>query len=71
MWGLDLQETGVGFFVPLLLVRGMNKCYCQGGSHKLGNSLAREFAQAGGTILDSSQVNSIIMENGVAKGVEL
>ncbi len=71
MWGLDPQETGVGFFVPLLLVRGMNKCYCQGGSHKLANSLAREFVQAGGTILDSSQVNEIIMENGKAKGVEL
>ncbi len=71
MWGLDPQETGVGFFVPLLLVRGMNKCYCQGGSHKLGNSLAREFVQAGGTILDASQVNEIIMEGGKAKGVEL
>ena len=71
MWGLDPRETGMGFFVPLLLVRGMNKCYCQGGSHKLANSLAREFVQAGGTILDSSQVNTIIMQNGVAKGVEL
>ena len=71
MWGLDPRETGVGFFVPLLIERGMNKCYCQGGSHKLAASLAREFIRAGGTILDSSQVNKIIMRNGAATGVEL
>lgn len=71
MWGLDPRETGVGFFVPLLIERGMNKCYCQGGSHKLAASLAREFVRAGGTILESSQVNKIIMRNGAATGVEL
>ncbi|MCC7077357.1 MAG: NAD(P)/FAD-dependent oxidoreductase [Acidimicrobiia bacterium] len=71
MWGLDPNETGVGFFVPLLLDRAMNKCYCQGGSHKLGASLAREFVRAGGCILDSSQVNKITLENGAVSGVEL
>jgi phytoene dehydrogenase-like protein len=71
MWGLDPRETGVGFFVPLLLDRGMNKCYCQGGSHKLAASLAREIVQAGGCILDSSQVNKIHMQNGSVSGVEL
>jgi len=71
MWGLDPRETGVGFFVPLLLDRGMNKNYCQGGSHKLANSLGREIVQAGGVILDSSQVNKIIMQNGAVHGVDL
>jgi phytoene dehydrogenase-like protein len=71
MWGLDPRETGTGFFVPLLIDRGMNKCYCQGGSHKLAASLAREIVQAGGTILDSSQVNKISMQNGSVSGVEL
>jgi len=71
MWGLDPRETGVGFFVPLLIDRGMNKCYCQGGSHKLASSLAREFVRAGGLILESSQVNRIIIRNGAATGIEL
>jgi len=71
MWGLDPRETGVGFFVPLLIDRGMNKCYCQGGSHKLASSLAREFVRAGGLILESSQVNKILIRNGTATGVEL
>jgi phytoene dehydrogenase-like protein len=71
MWGIDPRETGVGLFVPLLLDRGMNKCYCQGGSHKLASSLAKEFIRAGGCILDSSQVNKISMQNGAVSGVEL
>jgi phytoene dehydrogenase-like protein len=71
MWGLDPRETGLGLFVPLYLDRLMNKCYCQGGSHKMANSLAREFVGAGGTILDASQVNKILMKNGTVAGVEL
>jgi phytoene dehydrogenase-like protein len=71
MWGLDPNESGVGFFVPLLLDRGMNKAYCQGGSHKLASSLAKEVIRNGGVILDSSQVNNIIIEDGRVAGVEL
>ena len=71
MWGIDPRETGLGFFVPLLLDRGMNKCYCQGGSHKLASSLAKEVIRAGGCILDSSQVNKIDVQNGAVTGVEL
>ena len=71
MWGIDPRETGVGLFVPLLLDRGMNKCYCQGGSHKLASSLAKEIIRAGGCILDSSQVNKITMRDGAVSGVEL
>ena len=71
MWGLDPQETGVGMLVPLYLDRGMNKCYCIGGSHKMAEALGREFVRAGGLILDSSQVDKIIMQNGAVAGVEL
>ncbi len=71
MWGLDPNESGVGFFVPLLLDRGMNKAYCQGGSHKLASSLAKEVVRNGGVILDSSQVNNIIVSDGRVTGVEL
>jgi len=70
-WGLDPRETGVGLFVALYLDRMMNKCYCQGGSHKLANSLGREFVRAGGTILDSSDVIDIHMKDGKVAGVEL
>jgi phytoene dehydrogenase-like protein len=70
MWGLDPRQTGVGFFVPLLIDRGMNKCYCYGGSHKFAGALAREIVGAGGTILDAAEVTNITMENGRVSGIE-
>jgi phytoene dehydrogenase-like protein len=71
MWGLDPRETGVGMFVALMLERGANKCYCEGGSHKFAGSLAREIVGNGGTIVDAAEVREILMENGRAVGVRL
>jgi len=70
MWGLDPRETGIGFFVPLLLCRGMNKCYCYGGSHKFAGALGREIVANGGLLLDTCEVTRIITENGHVAGVE-
>jgi phytoene dehydrogenase-like protein len=71
MWGLDPRETGIGFFVPLLLIRGMNKCYCYGGSHRLAGALAREIVRNGGTIVDAAEVTKIIIENNRVAGVQI
>jgi phytoene dehydrogenase-like protein len=71
MWGLDPRETGIGFFVPLLLTRGMNKYYCYGGSHKFASAMAREIVKAGGLILEHAPVCKILMDGGRAAGVEL
>ncbi len=71
MWGLDPRETGIGFFVPLLLDRGMNKCYCYGGSHKMAGALEREIVKGGGLVLEAAEATKIIMENGHVAGVEL
>jgi phytoene dehydrogenase-like protein len=71
MWGLDPRETGVGMFVALMLERGTNKCYCDGGSHKFAGALAREIIGNGGTIVDAAEVTKILMENGRAVGVQL
>ena len=71
MWGLDPRETGLGFMVPLMLDRAMNKCYCYGGSHKFGSALARQVVKHGGVILDAATVDKIIIENGRAVGVHI
>jgi phytoene dehydrogenase-like protein len=71
MWGLDPNETGVGMFVALMLERGANKCYCDGGSHKFAGALAREIVSNGGTIVDAAEVSEILMENGRAVGIRL
>ena len=70
MWGLDPRETGIGMFVALYLDRAMNKCYCDGGSHKFAGALAREIVANGGTIVDAAEVTRILMENGRAAGVQ-
>lgn len=70
MWGLDPKESGIGLFVPLLLDRNMNKCYCYGGSHKFAGALIREIVRNGGLMLDAAEVSKVIMQNGRAIGVE-
>jgi phytoene dehydrogenase-like protein len=71
MWGLDPNETGLGFMVPLMVDRAMNKCYCYGGSHKLASALAREVIKNGGLILESASVNKILIERGRVAGVTI
>jgi phytoene dehydrogenase-like protein len=71
MWGLDPRETGLGFMVPLMLDRAMNKCYCYGGSHKFGSALARQVVKNGGLILEAATVDKILIENGRAAGVHI
>jgi phytoene dehydrogenase-like protein len=71
MWGLDPRETGIGFMVPLMLDRAVNKCYCYGGSHKFAGAMGRAVIQNGGLILESAGVNKILIENGRAVGVTL
>jgi phytoene dehydrogenase-like protein len=69
MWGLDPRETGIGFFVPLLLDRGMNKCLCYGGSHKFAAAMAREIVRNGGMILEAAEATKILMSHGQVEGV--
>jgi phytoene dehydrogenase-like protein len=71
MWGLDPRETGMGFMVPLMLDRAMNKCYCYGGSHKFASALGRQFVRHGGLILEAAPVDKIIIEQGRAVGVHI
>jgi len=71
MWGMDPHETGLGFMVPLMVDRAMNKCYCYGGSHKLASALAREVTKHGGLILESAGVNKILIESGRTAGVTI
>ncbi len=70
MWGLDPDVTGLGFMVPLLIWRNMNKCLCVGGSHKFASALGKEILGSGGRIFEISEVTNILTENGRARGVE-
>ncbi len=69
MWGLNPRDSGLGFLVPLLIDRGLNKAQCYGGSHKLAGALSREIHKAGGLILDNAEVSNIIIEDGHVAGI--
>jgi len=72
MWGLSPTEPGLGYLVPLLMIRsGMNKCISIGGSHKVASSFSKEVIRNKGLILENAEVTKILMQNNRAVGVEL
>lgn len=70
MWGLHLEEP-LGFLYPLYLCRMLAAGLVKGGSHRLSSAMYRSFLRDGGTVLDRSEATRIIIENGVAVGVEV
>jgi phytoene dehydrogenase-like protein len=71
-WGLEYDNGGLGFLVPLMLNRAVNSRLCIGGSHRLSNSIARVIQEDGrGDIRGTQIIKRIIVESGAAKGVEL
>lgn len=70
-WGLSPVESGMGFFVPLLVDRGTQKAYVQGGSHRFASSLSRIILRQGGLILDNCEVVEISNDGSRATGVVL
>jgi phytoene dehydrogenase-like protein len=70
-WGLQYDQSGVSYMVPLLINRAANSGLVIGGSHKLSNALLKTVLENKGEVKTSVRIKRIIMENGTAKGVEL
>jgi phytoene dehydrogenase-like protein len=70
-WGLDYDLQGLGFLVPLYLDRAANYQVCVGGSHRLSHVMSKFIYDHGGMIWGSAVIKRIIVQDGVAKGVEL
>jgi phytoene dehydrogenase-like protein len=70
-WGISPRESGMGFLVPLLVDRGMQKAFIFGGSHRLASALARVILRQGGMIVDNAEVVQIETDGGRASGVLL
>jgi phytoene dehydrogenase-like protein len=70
-WGLDYNQSGVGYLIPLYLNRMVNYRLVAGGSHRVSNALLKSIFENKGQIRTSAQIRRIIAENGTAKGVEL
>ena len=70
-WGLDYNQSGVSYMVPIYLDRMVNHRLVAGGSHRVSNALLKSIFENQGQIRTSAQIARIIVENGEAKGVEL
>lgn len=70
MWGIDPEDTNSSYLVPLYFNRMLNATLVRGGSHRLSSTLQKAGILAGMTVLENHEVKRIIVENGVAKGIE-
>lgn len=71
MWGLEYDVTGVGYLIPLYINRATNYRLCIGGSHMLAQILHKVVLENGGLSLNSQRIKRIIIEDNIAKGVEM
>jgi phytoene dehydrogenase-like protein len=71
MWGMEYDETGLGFLIPLYINRASNYRLCVGGSHYLASALSKVIYENGGMVLTFQNIKRVVIENGSATGVEL
>lgn len=71
MWGLDPEQQGVGYLIPLYLNRATNYRLVVNGSHAFGQALNKAHIENGGNVISPRRIVRIIVENREARGVEL
>ena len=70
-WGLDPEQSGLGYLVPLYFNRSYNNRIVKGGTHQLSQGLTRDFLQHGGHSKTVQIIDHIIIDNGQAKGIKM
>ncbi len=70
MWGLDYDQEGLGFLVPLYINRASAYRLVKGGTHHLAHLMSKTIYRNGGMIIGPKPVSKIILENGRAVGAE-
>ncbi|MFI4935959.1 MAG: phytoene desaturase family protein [Caulobacterales bacterium] len=71
MWGIDPEESNSSYLVPLYFNRMLNATLVKGGSHRLSSTLQKAGILAGMDVLENHEVKRFIVEEGVAKAVEI
>lgn len=71
MFGLDPDEGGMGFMVPIYVYRLMNAALVKGGSHQLSSALRGELEDNGGTVMVSAKAEKALWEDGSVVGIRL
>ena len=70
-WGLEYEQSGLGYLALLLLNRTTNYRICAGGSHRIASALGRVIMESGGQIRTSQIIRRIIVSDNTATGVEM
>ncbi len=70
-WGLEYEQSGLGYLALLLLNRTTNYRLCAGGSHRIASALGRVIMESGGQIRTSQIIRRIIVSDNTATGVEM
>lgn len=68
-WGLDPQQSGLGYLIPLYFNRSAHYRIVSRGSHVLPQVLIKVILENGGKLLTIQEPSKIIVENGEAKGI--
>tara|TARA_R110002110_G_scaffold239506_4_gene455457 strand:+ start:1803 stop:3452 length:1650 start_codon:yes stop_codon:yes gene_type:complete len=71
MWGIDPEESNSSYLVPLYFNRLLNATLVRGGSHRLSSTLQKAGILAGMEVIENHEVKRFIVEDGVAKAVEI
>jgi phytoene dehydrogenase-like protein len=71
MFGLEAEEGGVGFLVPISVSRLMKAALVRGGSHQLASALRRTVEEHGGQVFTASPAERILVEGERAVGVRV
>jgi len=70
-WGLEYDQSGVSYMVPVYLNRMANYRLTAGGSHRVSNALLKSIFEHQGEIRTSARIARILVEGGEARGVLL
>ena len=71
IWGLEYDQTGLGFLIPLYINRAANYRLCVGGSHYLASAISKVIYENGGLVLAAQNIKRVVVQNGTATGVEM
>jgi phytoene dehydrogenase-like protein len=71
LFGLEADEGGMGFLLPIYVARMMKAALVRGGSHQLASALRRIIEEHGGEVLTATPVEAILVEGDRAAGVRL
>ncbi len=68
MFGLDPEEGGMGFLVPLYVGRLTQSALVRGGSHQMASAMRRVVEEHGGRVTVAHEVTELIVEEGKVTG---